>query len=588
MKQRALACIVAVAALAHAASAQQVNPEIFTLDNGMKFLLYPRAEQPNIITAGWVAKVGSANERPGITGISHFFEHMMFKGTNTIGTPDPAEDARFRNEQTRLRSELMALQLGEQYTRYKSGQIDDPWDPANDTPAMREVRAKLDKSIQDHRAVITKNEFDRVYTSEGASGMNAFTNNDMTFYFINVPSNKLELWAWMESDRLNDSVFREFYAERDVVHEERRMRTESTPTGIFQEQFDAMFWMSSPYQWPVIGWPSDLNSYTMADAQDYYNTYYKPNNLVGVIVGDFDPSQARSLINEYFGRLEAGDTTPPPVVTLEHKQMAEMRMNAECDCQPQVEVRYHTVPFNHADEAALSVMAEILNGRTGRLYKGLVEGKEIASNAAAFNNNMKYAGYFAFSAETKGDADPIDLERAWYEELKKLQSEPVSDRELEKVKNQSAANAYRQLENSFFIMLQLGYYEAMGDWNYINTQPRAIAAVTADDIQRVANTYFDETNRSVATYTRKAGSVEDADLAALKAALPAEMAAMAPMIKQQIEQQLAGASLDELRQAETETVAQMAQVPAEMKPVLEFALKKLRARIAELEAAENN
>ncbi len=588
MKQRALACILAVAALSHAAFAQQVNPEIFTLDNGMKFLLYPRTEQPNIITAGWVAKVGSANERPGITGISHFFEHMMFKGTNTIGTPDPAEDARFRNEQTRLRSELLALQLGEQYTRYKSGQIDDPWDPANDTPAMREVRVKLDKSIQDHRAVITKNEFDRVYTSEGASGMNAFTNNDMTFYFINVPSNKLELWAWMESDRLNDSVFREFYAERDVVHEERRMRTESTPTGIFQEQFDAMFWMSSPYQWPVIGWPSDLNSYTMEDAQNYYNTYYKPNNLVGIIVGDFDPSQARSLINEYFGRLEAGDTTPPPVVTLEHKQMAEMRMNAECDCQPQVEVRYHTVPFNHADEAALSVMAEILNGRTGRLYKGLVEGKEIASNAAAFNNNMKYAGYFAFSAETKGDADPIDLERAWYEELKKLQNEPVSDRELEKVKNQSAANAYRQLENSFFIMLQLGYYEAMGDWNYINTQPRAIAAVTADDIQRVANTYFDETNRSVATYTRKAGSVEDADLAALKAALPAEMAAMAPMIKQQIEQQLAGASLDELRQAETETVAQMAQVPAEMKPVLEFALKKLRNRIAELEAAENN
>ncbi len=588
MKQRALACILAVAALSHAAFAQQVNPEIFTLDNGMKFLLYPRTEQPNIITAGWVAKVGSANERPGITGISHFFEHMMFKGTNTIGTPDPAEDARFRNEQTRLRSELLALQLGEQYTRYKSGQIDDPWDPANDTPAMREVRAKLDKSIQDHRAVITKNEFDRVYTSEGASGMNAFTNNDMTFYFINVPSNKLELWAWMESDRLNDSVFREFYAERDVVHEERRMRTESTPTGIFQEQFDAMFWMSSPYQWPVIGWPSDLNSYTMEDAQNYYNTYYKPNNLVGIIVGDFDPAQARSLINEYFGRLEPGDTTPPPVVTLEHKQMAEMRMNAECDCQPQVEVRYHTVPFNHADEAALSVMAEILNGRTGRLYKGLVEGKEIASNAAAFNNNMKYAGYFAFSAETKGDADPIDLERAWYEELKKLQTEPVSDRELEKVKNQSAANAYRQLENSFFIMLQLGYYEAMGDWNYINTQPRAIAAVTAEDIQRVANTYFDETNRSVATYTRKAGSVEDADLAALKAALPAEMAAMAPMIKQQIEQQLAGASLDELRQAETETVAQMAQVPAEMKPVLEFALKKLRTRIAELEAAENN
>ncbi|MCA9306497.1 MAG: insulinase family protein, partial [Phycisphaerales bacterium] len=306
MRHRLLACIAIVAAAVSTARAQQVQPEIFTLDNGMKFLLYPRTEQPNIIAAGWVAKVGSANERPGITGISHFFEHMMFKGTNTIGTSDPARDAQFRSEQDRLRRELLTLQLTEQYQRYKDGEITDPWDPAQDTEQMRAIRAQLDQSIQAERDVTVKNEFDRVYTSEGASGMNAFTNNDMTFYFINVPSNKLELWAWMESDRLYDSVFREFYAERDVVHEERRMRTESTPTGIFQEQFESMFWMSHPYNWPVIGWPSDLNSYTMEDAQNYFDTYYRPNNIVGVIVGDFDPAQAKSLINTYFGRLERG------------------------------------------------------------------------------------------------------------------------------------------------------------------------------------------------------------------------------------------------------------------------------------------
>ncbi|MCA9281632.1 MAG: insulinase family protein [Phycisphaeraceae bacterium] len=587
MRHRLLACIAIVAAAVSSARAQQVQPEIFTLDNGMKFLLYPRTEQPNIIAAGWVAKVGSANERPGITGISHFFEHMMFKGTNTIGTSDPARDAQFRSEQDRLRRELLTLQLSEQYQRYKDGEITDPWDPAQDTEQMRAIRAQLDQSIQAEREVTVKNEFDRVYTSEGASGMNAFTNNDMTFYFINVPSNKLELWAWMESDRLYDSVFREFYAERDVVHEERRMRTESTPTGIFQEQFESMFWMSHPYNWPVIGWPSDLNSYTMEDAQNYFDTYYRPNNIVGVIVGDFDPAQAKSLINTYFGRLERGPE-PPKVVTLEHKQQAEMRMNAECDCQPQVEVRYHTVPFGHADEAALTVMSELLNGRTGRLYKNLVEGKEIASSAFAQNNNMKYAGYFAFSAETKGDAAPIDLERAWYEELKKLQNELVSDRELQKVKNQSAADVYRSLQNNFFIMLQLGYYEAQGGWEYINNMPRAIQAVTADDVQRVANAYFSETNRAVATFNRKAGSTEDPDFAAMKAALPAEMAAMAPMIKQQIESQLASASLDELMQAQAETQAQMAQMPAEMKPVMEFALKKIAQRIAELKAAENN
>ena len=115
-------------------------------------------------------------------------------------------------------------------------------------------------------ATIVKDEFDQVYTKAGGSGMNAFTSYDLTCYFITVPSNKLELWAWMESDRLHDSVFREFYSERDVVHEERRLRTESTPTGVFQEQFDSMFWMSSPYSWPVIGWTSDLNSYTMEEA----------------------------------------------------------------------------------------------------------------------------------------------------------------------------------------------------------------------------------------------------------------------------------------------------------------------------------
>lgn len=582
MRRRLIVCFALLAAVASAARAQQVDPEIFTLDNGMKFILYPRTEQPNIIAAGWVARVGSANERPGITGLSHFFEHMMFKGTNTIGTSDASKDAQFRAEQTRLRSELLQLQLNEQYQRYKDGQITDPWDPAQDTEPMREIRARLNKSIEEHRAVINTNEFDRVYTSEGASGMNAFTNNDMTFYFINVPSNKLELWAWMESDRLDDSVFREFYAERDVVHEERRLRTESTPTGIFEEQFDAMFWMSSPYQWPVIGWPSDLNSYTMQDAQRYFDTYYSPNNLVGVIVGDFNVDEAKSLITTYFSRLERGPE-PPKVVTLEHKQMAEMRMNAECDCQPQVEVRYHTVPFNHADEPALTVMAEILNGRTGRLYKNLVEGKEIASSAGAGNNNMKYAGYFAFTAETKGDATPQDLERAWYEELKKLQTQPVSERELQKVKNQSAADAYRGLQQNFFIMLQLGYYEALGGWEYINTSQRAIQEVTPQDIMDVANKYFDQTNRSVATYNRKAGYAEDPDFTALKAALPAEMAAAAPMIKQQIETQLAGASPDELRQMLSDAESQRTQAPPQARPIIEYAIKKINQRLAELD-----
>ena len=272
--------IVLAIAVCRPAAAQQVQVETFTLDNGMKFLLVPRTDQPNNIAAGWLAKVGSVNERPGITGISHFFEHMMFKGTDTIGTRDAAKDHEFMAKQKAVKDKINALVWNTQYKRYKAGEIDDPWDPANDTEELKALRAELKSLMDAHAKAIVKNEFDSVYTKLGGSGMNAFTTNDLTFYFINVPSNKFELWAWMESDRLNNSVFREIYSERDVVHEERRLRTESTPTGIFQEQFDAMFWQSSPYSWPVIGWTSDLNSYTMEEAQRYFNIYYRQNNLV--------------------------------------------------------------------------------------------------------------------------------------------------------------------------------------------------------------------------------------------------------------------------------------------------------------------
>jgi predicted Zn-dependent peptidase len=280
--------------LAVPAAAQQVEPDVFVLENGMTFLLLPRSEQPNAISAGWVAKVGSVNERPGITGISHFFEHMMFKGTTTIGTTDAEVDRELMRRQEETRLKLRELTFAEQYPRWRRGEIDDPWDPKHDTEVMKKLRATLKLDIKQQAQITTKNEFDQIYTSRGGTGMNAFTSHDLTFYFIKVPSNKLELWAWMESDRLHDSVFREFYAERDVVHEERRMRTESTPTGVFQEQFEAMFWQSSPYSWPVIGWPSDLNSYTYQQATDYYATYYRPGNLVGVIVGDFQLEPTKS------------------------------------------------------------------------------------------------------------------------------------------------------------------------------------------------------------------------------------------------------------------------------------------------------
>ena len=494
------------------ASAQQVAVEEFSLPNGMQFLLVPRSDQPNVVSAGWVAKVGSVDERPGITGISHFFEHMMFKGTSTIGTRDPAKDAKYRAEQKAIRDEINRLVWTKQYERFNRGEIDDPWNPANDTQELRVLRTKLDALIKAQQGrgdagpdggTIVKDEFDQVYTKAGGSGMNAFTSYDLTCYFITIPANKLELWAWMESDRLHDSVFREFYSERDVVHEERRLRTDSTPTGRFQEQFDAMFWASSGYSWPVIGWPSDLNSYTFEQAQDYWNTYYRPGNLVGVVVGDFDPGEAKAFIKRYFSRLDPGTRKPPPVVTLEVEQLAEQRMNAEGDFPPAIEIRYHTVPAGHADSYPLDMLSEVMNERTGRLYAGLVEGRGIAASARTQSDTRKYAGLFSFEAETRGAAAPEVLEQAWYEELAKLQEADLPERELRKVKNRVAAGNYRRLENNMSLLIQLAFAEALLDWREINDGPKKYEAVTAADIRRVANRYFKTSNRSVATYRRK-------------------------------------------------------------------------------------
>ena len=621
------AAFAAVLALAPAALAQQVEPEILNLPNGMKFLLVPRHDQPNTIAAGWLAKVGSVNERPGITGISHFFEHMMFKGTDTIGTRDPQRDADYRARQKALRDKINELTWAAQYDRYFKGDIADAWDPRNDTPELARLRGELKKLMDEQQgkagedqikaleaeiakndastptgkqrkadleqqlkrlkdqqaalATIVKDEFDKIYSAAGGTGMNAFTSYDLTFYFINVPSNKFELWAWMESDRLDGSVFREFFSERDVVHEERRLRTESTPTGTFQEQFDSMFWMSSPYSWPVIGWTSDLNSYTMDEAMKYWNTYYRPNNLVGIVVGDFDPAKAKETIRTYFSRLQPGSAPPPPVVTLEQEQKAEMRMLAEADTQPQVEIRYHTVPFQHKDSYALDVMSSILNGRTGRLYKGMVEGSKIASEASAQQDSRKYGGAFSFSAETKGDATPAQLEEAWYAELRKLQEQPVGAEELQKVKNQAMADSYRRLQNNFFLMIQLAQAEALGDWSEINKESAKVQAVTADDVKRVANAYFGKNNRSVATYVRKAGAAPaaDADLAAL----PGPMQGMARQAAKKIADEKDVAKLKEgLAQLE----AQAAQVPPQMAPVIEYLKKRMQSRIGELEGGK--
>jgi predicted Zn-dependent peptidase len=455
-----------------------------------------------------VAHVGSANERPGITGIAHLFEHMMFKGTPTIGTRDAKRDMEVMAGQEQVR-EQMRQEEAKMRAAFRRGELDDLTKPENKSARYKELETQFNELVKAQRDLLVKNEFDRIYRSAGGAGMNAFTMQDMTAYFINVPANKLELWMWMESERLLHPVFREFYAERDVVYEERRMRTESTPLGKFEETFNAIFWDAHPYHWPVIGWPSDLPSISKAEADEFYATFYAPQNLTLVLVGDFKADAILPQLERYFGRIPRGAKNPPDLVTMEVKQTAEKRMYAEAEANPQVDIRWHTVGFAHRDAYAFDILAQILSTRTGRLYKGLVLGSEVATDASAEQMSFKWAGYFTAGGEAREGRTPEEVERAIYAEIEKLKSEDVPAVELQKVKNNFAAAEYRKLASNQAILMQLIFNEGLGDWREFNESNKKVQAVTAADVRRVAGTYLTKENRAVAIYTRKAAAAKE-------------------------------------------------------------------------------
>lgn len=471
------------------------------LTNGMRLLMVERRDEP-AIAAGWVVHVGSANERPGLTGITHLFEHMMFKGTRTIGTRDPERDLQIIEEQERLREEIRREEARLR-AAWRRGEIDDWRKPEHRTPRLLELQAAFQKLVEEQRQLLIKNEFDRIYTAAGASGMNAFTTEDLTAYFITVPANKLELWMWMESERLLRPVFREFYAERDVVFEERRLRIESTPLGRFEEAFNSLFWQSHPYHWPVIGWPSDIPAITKAQADEFYQTYYIPENITLALVGDFHTNQATALAQLYFGRIPPGQRSPPEVTTEEITPVAERRLYAEVEANPQIQIAWLTVPFGHKDSYALDLLAELLAHRTGRLYKGLVLDRQVATRVSASQESRKWAGCFVISAEAREPHHPEEVEKAVYEELDRLRNELVGPEELQKVKNNFAANEYRRLTSNFSILVQLLVYDGLGHWREINEAGPKYQAVSAEDIQRVVRRYFTREARAVGIYTRK-------------------------------------------------------------------------------------
>ena len=577
MRRLILLVTVIISLLSITSLAQRIQVREETLANGMRLLLLERHSSPTI-ACGWIARVGSVNERPGITGISHLFEHMMFKGTKTIGVKNYEKALEVQKEQDAIRA-----QMEEEYSalreKLRKGEISgNIYDPENMTPRLSELRGQLEELFKKEKEYLIQNEIDELYTREGALAMNAGTSHDWTLYFIgSLPANKLELWFWLESDRLLNPVFREFYSERDVVREERRQRVESTPTGKLNELFDATFWQSVPYSWPVIGWPSDVESITRAQAEEYFSIYYAPNNITAVLVGDFDSDEVLALANQYFGRIPKGRTPVPEMITTEMKQVGEKRLSGEAETNPTIRIRFHVPAFNHRDTFPLQILADALDGRTGRLYKALVEEKDlVVGEPYAQLMDLKYAGYFEVGAEIKEGHEPAEIEAALVEEIERLREEPLEDLELQKVKNQEMADSFRRLLSNFFLLQQLLIYDANEHWDYINTMPTRLQAVTVADAQEVAEKYLVKENRNVGIYLRKTGTEpEDPELANL----PPQAKAMAKQQLAEIEKVTDPAMLEQRLQ---QMLQMQGQVPPEMKPAIDYLIQKAQERIEKL------
>lgn len=455
------------------------------LDNGLTFLIYERPEAP-VVSFYTYVDVGAAQEVPGITGLAHMFEHMAFKGTTTIGTKD------FAAEKAAM-AEVDAAYHAWATERDKSFGRDDA--------KVAELKKALEEAQQKARSFVASNEFTEIIERAGGVGINASTGADNTDYFYSLPSNKVELWAYLESERYLDPVLREFYVERDVVMEERRMRTDSQPLGRLIEQYLGAAYLAHPYGQPGVGHQSDLERFTREDALAFYAKYYTPANMTIAIVGDVKAKSLIPMLETYFGRLPKGEKTPP-LRTIEPKQIGERSVVIREASQPIYVEGYHRPAASHPDHAAYEALVDVLsNGRTSRLYRSIVRDAKAASFASAFNGfpGDKYPNQVLFFAFTTPDTSIETLQGLLRTEIEKITSEPITDEELAMVKTRAKAGLIRGLGSNMGIAQQLAYYHVIhGDWRELFRSVEAIDALTKEDILRVAKETLVPNNRTVA------------------------------------------------------------------------------------------
>src|SRR5262245_3941391 len=497
----ALICILVLSpSLLFAASSGLADRVIeHKLANGMMVLMVERLQAP-VVSINMTFRVGGVNEQVGQTGLAHLYEHMAFKGTTTVGTRDYEKEKPILDELHRVGTEL------EQRQRDAARRSADmPVEPAE--KAAIEGLQKRFKELQEQAAqYVAGNEMALLYQRHGGVGLNASTGKDLTRYVISLPSNRLPLWAAIESDRMASPVLREFYKERGVVMEERRLRNDDSPTGSLYETFTSAAFRAHQYGVPTIGWESDILSLTPEATEAFFKTYYGPNRATIGIVGDIDPKEVVTLIENTFGKIPAGPP-PPQIVTVEPPQRGERRVEVEFDAEPSLAIGFHKPGIGHPDDYVFDVIDELLTeGPTSRLYSKLVRDARLAAsvNSDANYPGVRAANLFVLSATPIAPHTTGEVEAAILVELERLKKEPVSSKELERIINNLDADMTRALRSNSGLASQLALYQTVaGDWRYVLKSRDRIAAVTPADIQRVATQYFMKSNRTVATLVKK-------------------------------------------------------------------------------------
>lgn len=459
--------------------------------NGLKLLVVERHDTP-VVSAYITIGVGSVHETSETRGVAHLLEHMLFKGTKTLGTTDYAKEKPLLEAIEQVGGELDALRL----------QAD------ADPEKVIALEQKLAELQAEHKQYVVKEVFSKLYSKNGGVGYNAFTSKDLTTYLISLPANKLELWAWIESDRMKNPILREFYTERDVIREERRRSYDTDPDRHHYESLVTNAFTVHPYRNPIIGWHSDIANLNPQETRAFLKKYYAPVNTVIALVGDIKAADAISLVERYFGDIEAG-TPVPRVASVEPEQQAEKRIYEVFDAEPRLAIAWHKPTLPHNDDYVFDLITEILSsGRTSRLYRSLVEEQKLATSVSAYGApGSRYPNLFVIDAVPRYPHTTEEVENAIYAELDRLKTELVSESELIKVTNRLVTDHLRHLRsNSGLARILTNYQSIASDWRYFAKFPGEIEKITAEEIKAVANRYLIPSNRTVVILKREDAS----------------------------------------------------------------------------------